>query len=111
MNATFKRNQNRRQQDATRNSIQMLARSLYSHKECHLKNGSELQEMCWKKGRNWNNEPTSFKRGRCVIKVPEKFVTPKGQEVTRMKWSVDNEIPVFTQEREYINRHLEVEEG
>ena len=99
-----------RQQDATRNSIQMLARALYSHKECHLKNGSQLQEMTFQKGRNWNNEPTSFKRGRCVVRVPDEFVTPKGVKVSRMRWAVDDEIPVFSQDRDYINRHLEVEE-
>ena len=47
-----------REQDATRNSVQMLARSLYSHKECHKKNNSKLQEMIFQKGRNWNNETT-----------------------------------------------------
>src|SRR5690606_28151994 len=63
-----------RQQDATRNSIQMLARSLYSHKECDRKNTSQLQEMCFQKGKNWNDLPTSLKRGRCAVRydvVPE----------------------------------------
>src|SRR5271166_1882089 len=32
-----------RQQDATRNSVQMLAHSLYSHKQLNNKNSSELQ--------------------------------------------------------------------
>jgi tRNA(His) 5'-end guanylyltransferase len=41
-----------RQQDATRNSVQMLARSLYSHKECTNKNNSELQELIFQKGIN-----------------------------------------------------------
>lgn len=99
-----------RQQDATRNSIQMLARALYSHKECHNKNSSQLQEMTFEKGRNWNDEPTTFKRGRCIIKMPYGFVTPKGEKVTRMSWAVDDEIPVFTQNREYVNSHLKVEE-
>lgn len=99
-----------RQQDATRNSVQMLARALYSHKECHNKNGSELQEMTFQKGRNWNDEPTSFKRGRCIVKMPEAFTTPAGQQVTRMRWAVNNEIPVFSQDRDYINNHLILEE-
>lgn len=55
-----------RQQDAVRNSIQMLARSLYSHKECNNKNTSELQEMTFQKGFNWNNVPGCFKRGTVV---------------------------------------------
>lgn len=99
-----------RQQDATRNSVQMLARALYSHKECHNKNGKELQEMTFQKGRNWDKEPTSFKRGRCIVKLSEDFTTPKGQVVTRWRWSVDNEIPIFSQDRDYINKHLAIEE-
>lgn len=55
-----------REQDATRNSVQMSARSVYSHKECHKKNVSQLQEMLFQKGINWNDYPTFFKRGTYV---------------------------------------------
>lgn len=34
-----------RELDATRNSIQMAAQALYSHKQLHQKNTSEMQEM------------------------------------------------------------------
>lgn len=102
-----------RQQDASRNSVQMLARSLYSHKECHNKNNSQLQEMCFQKGHNWNDCPTSQKRGRCIIKTKVVKPTPycdnsNGQVMTveRSVWSVDNEIPVFSQDREYINKYV-----
>lgn len=44
-----------REQDAARNSIQMLAQSLFSHKELQGKNHSELHEMCFSKGINWND--------------------------------------------------------
>lgn len=91
-----------RQQDATRNSISMLARSLYSHKECANKNNSELQEMCHQKGINWNDRPTSQKRGRCIInsKVTKTGINPKtGASFTanRSEWVVDNQIPIFSQ--------------
>jgi tRNA(His) 5'-end guanylyltransferase len=56
-----------RQKDWERNSIQMLAQSLYSHKELHKKNNAELQEMCFQKGKNWNDLNTSLKRGRCCV--------------------------------------------
>lgn len=52
-----------RELDATRNSIQMAAQSLYSHNQLHLKNTSEMQEMLWNKGINWNDYPARFKRG------------------------------------------------
>lgn len=57
-----------REQDATRNSVQMAARSVYSHNECHLKNNSDLQEMLFQKGINWNDYPNFFKRGTYVRK-------------------------------------------
>lgn len=55
-----------REQDATRNSVSMAARSVYSHNECHSKNSSELQEMLFQKGINWNDHPRFFKRGTYV---------------------------------------------
>lgn len=57
-----------REQDATRNSIQGAARSVYSHSECENKNGSQLQEMLFQKGINWNDYPNFFKRGTYVRK-------------------------------------------
>src|ERR1017187_5561322 len=51
-----------RQVDATRNSIQMGAQSMYSHKELHGKNTSELQELMFQKGVNWDKYPIGFKR-------------------------------------------------
>ena len=52
-----------REFDATKNSISMAARKYYSHKELQEKNGKEMQEMLFQKGINWNDYPTSFKRG------------------------------------------------
>lgn len=52
-----------RQQDWTRNSIQMLARSLYSHKECYKKKSPDLHEMCFQKGQNWAELPFHIKNG------------------------------------------------
>jgi tRNA(His) 5'-end guanylyltransferase len=100
-----------RQQDATRNSVQMLARSLYSHKECTDKNNSELQEMCFQKGVNWNDCPTSQKRGRCIVKSKslKQGTNPKTGETfmaERSEWVVDDNIPIFSQDRNYINQYV-----
>lgn len=57
-----------RQLDAEKNSISMLAQSLYSHKELHGKHGGEMQEMCFQKGHNWNDLHFSKKRGSFIIK-------------------------------------------
>jgi tRNA(His) guanylyltransferase len=55
-----------RQKDAVRNSIQMTAQSLYSHKELMGKSSNEQQEMIFQKGTNWNDMPDGFKRGRLI---------------------------------------------
>jgi len=94
-----------RQQDATRNSIQALAQSLYSPKELHGKTQPMLQEMCFAKGHNWNDLGTPLKRGTCVTRHVYDV-----DGATRSKWVPDFDIPVFTQDRDYINRHLAVEE-
>jgi tRNA(His) guanylyltransferase len=100
-----------RQQDATRNSVQMLARSLYSHKECTNLNNSQLQELIFQKGINWNDCPTSQKRGRCIVKkyTEKSALNPKTQQyetALRSEWIVDNEIPIFSQDRNYINQYV-----
>jgi len=80
-----------RQQDATRNSINMLGQYYFSHKELQGKNTDQVQEMLFSKhGVNWNDIPTWQKRGYCS--------TGEG---------MDDDIPIFTQDRDYIERHLQ----
>jgi tRNA(His) 5'-end guanylyltransferase len=87
-----------RQQDASRNSVQMLARSLCSHTMCENKDNASLQEMCFLKGHNWNDLPTHQRRGRCAYRVTV------GED--REDWRVDNDIPLFNNDRSYVERHL-----
>ena len=46
----------------------MVAQSLYSHKELNGVKTNEMQELCFKKGINWNDIDEGWKRGRMVIK-------------------------------------------
>jgi len=57
-----------RQQDCVRNSIHMLARSLYSHKELKNKNCNEMQELIFQKGENWDSTYPTAKRGSLIFK-------------------------------------------
>ena len=110
-----------RQQDATKNSISMLAQSLYSHHELHGKNGNEMQEMSFQKGINWNDLPTSQKRGTAVylaqtrkdltgkitfdkLKETVEVVWEDGERygIYANEWKIDLESPIFTQNRELI---------
>jgi tRNA(His) 5'-end guanylyltransferase len=99
-----------RQQDATRNSIQMVAQANFSHKQLQGLSCNKLQDKLFKeKGINWNNLPVSQKRGVCVIKHQvNKQVDVNGNMVDcqRNEWIVDENIPVFTQDRNYIDRYV-----
>lgn len=98
-----------RQQDATKNSISSLAQANFSHKQLQGKNTSDTQDMLMlEKGLNWNDIPTKFKRGSACIKKPIEINTPNGT-VIRNKWVVDEEMPIITQDRNYIDKLFEVE--
>lgn len=98
-----------RQQDATRNSIESVGQAYFSAKQLHGKSCNEIQDMLFtQKGINWNDYPTMFKRGSCCIKqhIEKEMEDPRnpGQiiQVTRRVWTIDTEIPIFTQNRAYI---------
>ncbi len=94
-----------RQQDTTRNSIQSVAQSLYSQKELHGKNTSQLQEMIFKKGINWNDYAPKYKRGRIILKesyVKENNLNEISSSSIRSRW-VSVEPPIFTQDRKFLS--------
>lgn len=100
-----------RQQDATRNSIEAVGQANFSHHELHKKTCNMIQEMLWsQRGINWNDFPTELKRGSCCVKrqFEETIDDPRnpGQKITvcRNRWIIDHEIPIFTQDREYIEK-------
>lgn len=87
-----------RQQDATRNSIQALAQSLFSHKQLQGLNCSQLQDkMFVEKGVNWNDLSTTKKRGSCCVQI---------ERDSKRTWVIDNDIPIFTQDRDYVNSRI-----
>ena len=96
-----------RQKDATRNSVQMYGQSKFSHKELQGKSCDEIQEMLFYNHKiNWNNEPTDQKRGTAVYKV--QIETPMGFD--RTQTLIDQEIPIFTQDRDFIQKWVDIEE-
>lgn len=52
-----------RQQDAKRNSISMMAQSIFSHKELQGKSGEEMLEMISSANHSYNDMPYNFKYG------------------------------------------------
>lgn len=82
-----------RQKDATKNSVQMVARSLASHKECNGLNFSGLNDLIHAKGKNFNDYPTDCKRGAFVHKESG-------------SWECDLESPILSQDRDYFFRKV-----
>lgn len=89
-----------RQQDATRNSIEMVGRAYFSHKDLHKKNCNDIQDMLHKQfGVNWNDFPVACKRGSACI---------RGEDG---KWYVDLEMPILKGEgRNYVDKLIYVGE-
>lgn len=79
-----------RQNDASRNSVQMLGHYHFSQKQMHGKTNSQVQDMLMlERGVNWNDMQPWMKRGTCVTRA-----------------GVDINTPIFTQDRNYIEQHL-----
>lgn len=103
-----------RQDDASRNSIQMVGQANFSHKELHKKSRNDIQDMLMtQKGINWNDFPTYQKRGSCcvrnkiVIESDGVMATAQLRDTSKSEneWIIDTEIPIFKGEgREYIDR-------
>ena len=99
-----------RQDDASKNSIQMVGQANFYHKELQGKSCNDIQNMLLtERGINWNDLPTYKKRGSCCIKENYE-VCVDGVVTTRSHWVIDNDIPIFKGEcREYIERLINFE--
>lgn len=87
-----------RQNDATRNAIRSLGQCYFSDRDLHGKSNSEVQEMLMSiHGINFDDMLVAFKRGVCCVRAG-------------LGWTIDMEPPVFTQDREYIEKHMRVSE-
>ena len=99
-----------RQLDATRNSIQMVGQANFSHSELQGKSCNMIQDMLLtQKDINWNNYPTTCKRGSACIKVNGLTLADLTDE---KRWCIDNEMPILKDEhRRYVESFIFVGEG
>lgn len=80
-----------RQQDAIRNSTNLLAQAYYSHKQLMgLKSDVVKNMLKNEKGVDWNETPISFQRGTAVYKNDEGM------------WINDYEMPIITEDRDFF---------
>lgn len=83
-----------RQNDATRNAILMAGYEHFSHKQLDHKSCSDIQEMLFaEKGINFNDYTTIRKMGFCIV-----------------DGKLDNEIPIFSKDRNYIEKFVYIRE-
>lgn len=120
-----------RQQDAIRNSIQMVGQANFSHRELRRKPCIIIQKkLISEKGIDWTDFAIHLQRGSCCVK--EKYFVPcengnyiKYSEccsdlysdnetimgVWKTRWVVDKEIPIFKgEDRNYIDKLIYVGE-
>lgn len=119
-----------RQQDAIRNSIQMVGQANFSHTELQHKSCEDIKQMLRDKSeatggtiKPWEDYPLSLQRGTCCIK---KFCDHEGYEPVkdngkkigdircetyRSYWDVDKNVPIFKGDgRNYINKLVYLDE-
>jgi tRNA(His) 5'-end guanylyltransferase len=83
-----------RQQDWTRNSVQMVAQANFPKKSLFGISCNELQnKLLTEKDINWNDFEPYLKRGTCVT----------------INEGIDLNIPIFTEDREYIERFINID--
>jgi tRNA(His) 5'-end guanylyltransferase len=101
-----------RQQDAIRNSIQGLAQFHFNERMLLRKSTAQMLTMLMEKGIDWEEQPIHKQRGFCVTKEysiidVEELNLPDNikinEPVKRAKWVVDDDVPVFSDDKSYID--------
>lgn len=88
-----------RQQDAERNSIQMLGQYHFSSKQLHKKKCKDIIEMLkMEKEVDYYDMPPSFRIGVCCKKI--------SSEDGKSAWELDYDIPLFSVDRDYVNKEV-----
>ena len=100
-----------RQQDAIRNSVQMVGQANFTQKELEHKSQKDIKEMLKEqKGIDYDSYTPECKYGVCCKRAPE-FVSYEQlsnpyvvQDTSWMSWKIDKNIPVFKgEDRGYID--------
>jgi tRNA(His) 5'-end guanylyltransferase len=104
-----------RQKDAERNSVAMVAQSMFSHKELQGKSTNQMQEMMFQNGTNWNDYNDGVKRGRVIKREPVPISVPvedlkaiskpmyNTTDGMKYEWGIYDS-PEFVKNRDYLNK-------
>ena len=96
-----------RQQDCIRNAIESVGHTYFSQKQLQGKSCNEIKEMLANMyGIIFDDYPAWCKRGVCAKRVPKEIQTPEGEWITRVKWDLDYDIPIFHEQPHYVEGWL-----
>jgi len=98
-----------RQRDCIRNSVNTVAREYFSQKQLFKKSTDEVKKMLLEKDVDLDDQEAwepYYTRGRCIFRTPSQI----SDNVYRNVLSVDRKIPVFSENRDYINRFLSMKD-
>jgi len=87
-----------RQKDCIRNSISAAAQSQFSSQQLNGKSTAKMKEMLLSKNVDWDNFSNKYRNGSTVVK--------KENANGRFKWTIDEETPVFSLNKDYINKYV-----
>ena len=94
-----------RQKDAIRNSVSACAQAAFSPKQLHGKKVADILPMLDEIGAPWDWTPIHYQRGWAITRQ-ERPDAP----VERWSWAPDYEVPVFTEDREYVRGRITIQE-
>lgn len=92
-----------RQNDAMRNSVAMVASSVFSHRQLQGVSVAGMKDLLVEHGTPWESFPIRKTRGAMCYPVDQ---TGSGS-VIRRGWSYDTDIPVFSDNRIFLEGMLE----
>ena len=95
-----------RQQDCIKNAISMIAYSKYSAKQLQNLSTTDRLNKLLTDGFILSNIPKFFLNGRSLYKVKKELKDPQGNIYVRNVLSLDNNIPLFKENREFITRYF-----
>ena len=90
-----------RQQDAIRNSVEMVGHVYFSANQLHKVNVEGIKSMLLEqKGIDWEKDFTIYqRRGACCYRTFVKKVGKDGKEILRSLWYIDENMPVIQNNR------------
>ena len=92
-----------RQNDCEKNSVSSLAQTKFSEKELYKKNTEDKKQMLREIGIDWYKLDTSKKLGSFCNRRAEKGEY-NGKEFIRNRFFIDENIPWFTLDKDYITK-------